>query len=96
MTLGDLMERLQEAVEAYGEDVEVRLMTQPNYPFEWSVAGVASLEDINANEDEDEDAGGFRPAGKYGFNDGPRPENVLYILEGRQLGYGTKTAWDAS
>jgi hypothetical protein len=92
MTLNELIERLEDLRSELGGDVEVRLMTQRNYPFENELAGATCLRDIHErdeveSEDDDEDAPPelFDPEGD--------PEEVVYLLEGRQLGYGTTTAW---
>ena len=89
MTLSDLIERLEELRSELGDDVEVRLMTQQNYPFENELAGATSLRDIRERDevdsDDDENPERFEPEGE--------PAEVVYLLEGRQLGYGTQTAW---
>jgi hypothetical protein len=73
MTLGELLEQLEELRDEVGEDVEVRLMTQQSYSFENDLLGVCSSTDMGNDSDEDE---------------------VVYLVEGDQLGYGDKTAWD--
>jgi hypothetical protein len=82
MLLSELIERLVEYQESLGEDVEVRLMTQPNWPFECSVGGVVSAEEVNSAGD--------------GDDDDVESEAVVYLLEGQQLGYGSKRAWAVS
>ncbi|MFO0915309.1 MAG: hypothetical protein U0795_20270 [Pirellulales bacterium] len=84
MTIDQLIERLQEYREVFGGDTAVRLMTQQNWPFENSIEGLVSGEEINeatddddSNDDEDVD-----------------DDNVVYICEGQQLGYGSQRAWD--
>jgi hypothetical protein len=98
MLLKDLIERLQDCLDSLPEDLqdqaEVRLMTQFNYPFEYSVDGVCPAEEIGPeidvdSDEEDGDEEGFDPAGET------PAELVFYICEGDQLGYGTKAAWDA-
>ena len=42
MTISELIEVLQEQQEHLGPDVEVRIMEQPNWPFEYEVDGVIS------------------------------------------------------
>ncbi len=42
MTLGELIGLLGEYRDEHGEDCEVRLMTQQNWPFENRIAGVTS------------------------------------------------------
>jgi hypothetical protein len=89
MTLNELIERLEDLRSELGGDVEVRLMTQQNYPFENELAGATCLRDIHEREevesDDDDNPEQFDPEGD--------PEEVVYLLEGRQLGYGTTTAW---
>ena len=89
MTLSDLIERLEVLRSELGDDVEVRLMTQQNYPFENELAGATCLRDIRERDevdsDDDDNPERFEPEGK--------PAEVVYLLEGRQLGYGTQTAW---
>ena len=60
-------------------------MTQPNWPFENTITGLASGAEINeSDEDRDED------------DDDVEGDAVLYIVEGQQLGYGSKRAWEAA
>ena len=81
MTVQELIERLEEC----DPDAEVLLMTQENWPFENSIAGVTAREECVGNDpDEDDD--------EYG--DGCDPGDNL-IDEGEQLRYGTKNAWNA-
>ena len=80
MTIDELIERLEEYRELLGGEIEVRLMTQSNWPFEYSIAGLASAADMReASEHED-------------ITD----DDALYIVEGTQLGYGSKEAWDVA
>ena len=89
MTIDELIERLGEYRDALGGDTEVRLMTQQNYPFENELAGATCLRDIRERDevdsDDDENPERFDAEGD--------PAEVVYLLEGRQLGYGTQTAW---
>ena len=82
-SLRNLIEMLEEAAVGLGDDAEVRLMLQQNWPFENSIFGLASGKDINASEDDDED-------------EDVDSDNVLYIVEGEQLGYGSKRAWEVA
>lgn len=86
MTIDDLIARLEEYRDQLGGETEVRLMTQQNWPFENSIYGLASGVEINdaADEDEQDDDGDVDQ------------DTILYIVEGSQLGYGTKRAWDAA
>ena len=81
MTINEMIERLEEY--QIGGDAEVRLMTQSNWPFEYGITGLASREEINSAVDE-------------ASNEFPPHERVLFIVEGQQLGYGAKEAWEAA
>ena len=80
MQVRDLIELLEDQ----DPEAEVLIMTQQNWPFENAVAGVASREDI-VEEEPDEDAG----------TDGAARSDVL-IVEGSQLRYGSKAAWNVA
>lgn len=82
MTLNQLIERLEEYRVLLGDDCEVRLMTQQNWPFENTITGLVSGEEINADDDdEDQDV---------------ENDAVVYIVDGTQLGYGSKRAWETA
>lgn len=66
----------------YDEDAQVLLMTQQSYPFENTIRGVVSRTEILAGDDEDD--------GEEFVADG-----VVFIVEGYQVCYGDKRAWDA-
>lgn len=83
MTLAQLISRLEEYRETYGDHLEVRLMTQENWPFENKITGVTSSNEINTVDDEDDE------------DDDSNEKAVIYIVEGNQLGYGNKDAWKA-
>ncbi len=86
MTINEIIERLEEYRDTIGGDAEVRLMTQSNWPFENDIFGLASGEEINdaANDDDPQDDGDVDA------------DQVLFICEGQQLGYGTKRAWEVA
>lgn len=86
MTINELIERLEEYRDEIGGDAEIRLMTQQNWPFENTIYGLASGVEINGESDEDD------PDDDGDVDD----DAILYIVEGSQLGYGTKRAWDAA
>ena len=87
MTIDQLIERLEEYRDEIGGDAEVRLMTQQNWPFENSIYGLASGAEINDYDEDDEDGGD---------DDDAAEDAVLFIVEGQQLGYGTKRAWEVA
>ena len=84
MTVDELIERLEEYRELMGGDTEVRLMTQQNWPFENSICGIVSGKEITDAADED------NPSDDDDVDD----DAIVYIVEGSQLGYGTKRAWE--
>jgi len=81
MTISELIERLEEIRDTYGEDCEVRLMTQQNWPFENTIYGLTTSTEMSEAADDEDDC------------DSP-DETVVYLVEGQQLGYGSKTAWE--
>ena len=85
MTIDELIARLEDYRDEIGGDAEVRLMTQQNWPFENSIYGLASGAEINDYDEDDEDGGD---------DDDASEDAVLFIVEGQQLGYGTKRAWE--
>ena len=86
MTIDDLIERLEEYRDTLGGETEVRLMTQQNWPFENSIAGLASGEEINDCDDPDDPE----------YDGDVEADGIVYICEGTQLGYGTKRAWEVA
>ena len=87
MTIDELIARLEDYRDEIGGDAEVRLMTQQNWPFENSIYGLASGAEINDYDEDDEDGGD---------DDDAAEDAVLFIVEGKQLGYGTKRAWEVA
>lgn len=88
MTVRELIEKLEEIENDLGGDIEVRLMTQQNWPFENTIHGVTnSIEMIQPIGVEEEDEEIEEPAPDEIV------ERVVYIVEGDQLGYGSKRAW---
>lgn len=86
MTIDQLITRLEEYREELGGEIEVRLMTQSHYPFENTIAGVASGQEINEGGDEQNPA-----------DDGDvEHDHMVYLCEGQQLCYGTKRAWEVA
>ena len=82
MTLGQLISLLEEYRDEHGEDCEVRLMTQQNWPFENRIAGVTSGAEMNEGDDEDYD------------DQDVADDAMVYIVEGGQICYGSKRAWE--
>jgi hypothetical protein len=87
MTINELIERLEEYRDEIGGDIEVRLMTQENWPFENSIRGLCSGKEISESGDSDSDEDS---------SESDADASVVYIVEQDQLGYGTKRAWDVA
>ena len=54
MNIGELIAKLQELAEEHGEETEVRLATQPSYPFEYGIE--EEVVAVALDEDEAEDS----------------------------------------
>ena len=81
MKVSELIELLEEQ----DPDAEVLVMSQPNWPFELSLAGVTNRdEDVDGDEDEE-------PRLERGT-----AKNDVFLVEGEQLRYGSKTAWSVA
>jgi hypothetical protein len=82
MTINELIERLEGYRQEIGGDAEVRLMTQSNWPFEYdiTITGLASATEMRDLADHED----------------VTDADVLYIVEGKQLGYGSKEAWEVA
>lgn len=76
MTVADLIE----ALEGMDPEAEVHLMTQPEWPFEYSVLGVCRREDFE----------------EEGFVEGEKEGRDVFLVEDVQLRYGNKGAWEAA
>lgn len=87
MTIAELIERLTELQETVAEDCVVRLMTQENYPFEYSIAGVVDSTEFG---DDDEDPECFA---RHQLTASGEIPIVVYLVEGTQIGYGDRDAW---
>ncbi len=52
MTVRELIETLEDFEEAHGEDTEVRLLTQPNWPLEYEIDSVKLSSEENEEQGE--------------------------------------------
>jgi len=66
---------LKEMLEYMDDDAEVLFMSQPSWPFEYSIAGVVTRDQFES--------------------DSEHPGNDVFLIEGTQLRYGSKDAFDA-
>jgi hypothetical protein len=85
MKVKDLIEFLEDC----DPEASVLIVTQSHWPFENSVHGVALREDVGSDEGCDDDDDESR------FPEGTSGSDVL-IVEGSQLRYGSRAAWDAA
>jgi hypothetical protein len=73
-------------------DAEVLIMSQQTWPFEVALHGVVIRADMEGGDEEDEE--GHDDAGRA-RGDGTSRTDV-FLVEGRQLRYGSKTAWNVA
>jgi len=85
MTVQELIDILQDQ----NPDADVRLMTQQSWPFENNIRGVTDSEELRRAAGEDDE-----PPCDCGDPECEDPDPVVYIVEGSQLGYGDKNAWN--
>lgn len=91
MTVGELIQLL----EAYESSHEIRLASQPNWPFEYRLAGVASDEEVQesvAQMQSDERGVPFDEA----LEETEEPRPVVWLVEGSQEAYASKAIWHAA
>ena len=84
MTVATLIDLLKEYRKEHGSDAEVRIMTQQNWPFENRICGLTSSREMNETSDDLDDA------------EDVADDDVIFIVEGGQLGYGSKRAWETA
>lgn len=85
MTIDEMIEALEDQRDLLGGEAEVRIMTQQNWPFENSVYGITNGQLINE----------YCEDGEESDDSDVEDDKIVYIVEGTQLGYGSKRAWDA-
>lgn len=76
MTVQELIDEL----ETYDPEAEVRFLSQPSWPFEYTIAAVIEATDT--------------PDDLSGYRDTPTPRVLL--VEGRQACYGDKRLFEAA
>ena len=93
MTIGELIEQLEDIKERVGEHAQVLYASQPSWPFEYSIRDVYALtkderrymaEEAMREEGMDED-----DINEYMVDNQEKfeGEDVVYLEEGSQLGY---------
>ncbi len=91
--------KLIELLSDLDPDADVYVMSQRSYPFENSLDGLTIREDFVDCDDDDEeandDAEAPGPDDRWSAPESKLPRNDVFLLEGRQLRYGSSVAWDA-
>ena len=86
MTIDQLIGLLAEYRDVHGPNAEVRLMTQENWPFENRIAGITSGAEMNEASEDD--------PSEYFDDQDVAEDAIVYIVEGGQICYGSKRAWE--
>jgi len=89
MTVSELIDILQEL----DPDARVLIMMQQSWPFECRVRGVTVREAIIRAESDGDECDDPDAAGAYEYQEGTAATDV-FLVEGGQLRYGSKAAWD--
>ena len=85
MTVKELIKILEDL----DPDARVFVVSQENWPFENDLWGVAVREDMHERDDDD----GDHTARNY---ERGTAANDVFLVEGQQLRYGSKSAWRAA
>lgn len=75
MNIREFIEELESIAESEGDEIEVRLAFQPEWPFEYNVRSIEFVENPASSEDEDDEI------------DNEENRGVVYIVEAGQIGY---------
>ena len=86
------VKELIDILEEQDPDAEVLIMSQQNWPFENGVHGVTVRSEMDGEDEDGENEDG---PDTTAARDG-RATNDVFIVEGSQLRYGSKTAWDVA
>ena len=78
MTVGEFKELLEDL----DDEMEVQLQTQKHWPFINSISHVILKSQVYAQHDDEDKE--FEKEG----------EDILFLVEGEQLSYGNKEAWN--
>ena len=89
MKVNELIDILQ----GMDPDASIFIMRQMNWPFECSLAGVATRKKMLEHDGELYDEEGEECDGddEYGT-----AANDVFLVEGKQIRYGSKTAWQVA
>jgi hypothetical protein len=91
------VKELIDILEEQDPDADVLIMSQQSWPFENGVYGVTVRSEMDGGDDDDDDDGdkNENATAATEARDG-RATNDVFIVEGSQLRYGSKTAWDVA
>lgn len=101
MTVDELVEDLRNLSAAGHGEAQVRLATQPSWPLEWTIDGmklhktkgdeIEEVENLIFNNEYPEDQDEMREQLELLKE---QNETVLYLREGSQIGYASRSIWD--
>ena len=86
------VQELIDLLEEQDPDADVLIMSQQNWPFENAVYGITVRSELTGDDDDADEDG--EPASTRRREDGAT--NDVFIVEGSQLRYGSKTAWEVA
>jgi hypothetical protein len=90
------VKELIDILEEQDPDAEVLIMSQQSWPFENGVYGVTVRSEMDGEDDNDDgDENNEDATDATEARDG-RATNDVFIVEGSQLRYGSKAAWDVA
>lgn len=96
MKVKDLIEFL----DGCDPDATVLFVSQPGWPFENSIGGMTTRADVERQEradrgdDDEDDEPGSDARIATGFHGEVAKGNDVFLVEGRQVRYGSKAAWN--
>ncbi|MFI5298959.1 MAG: hypothetical protein ACHREM_12755 [Polyangiales bacterium] len=80
-------------LEEQDPEAQVFLASQPGWPFEYSIHGVAVRSEMDGDAEDDGEDNADQARARA--SNGCAPSDV-FIVEGSQLRYGSKAAWDTA
>jgi hypothetical protein len=91
--------KVKELIEMLGDlnpEANVYVMSQSNYPFECALHGVVERQDFVEYDDVEGGVEITSNADRWTARDANLPRNDVFFVEGTQLRYGAKGAWEAA
>jgi hypothetical protein len=92
---------LREILDDLDSEADVYIMSQESWPFENDVVGVITRGDISSHEvdedveaDEGVEAEPWTDHDRWAAPESRLPATDVFLVEGRQLRYGSRGAWD--